>query len=423
MIDSQPKAWYKLDNAAKIFPPTSSKSDTKVFRFSCELNDAIDPATLQSALDAAIDDFAGFRCTLKRGMFWYYLEQSDIMPRVHEEDTPPCSMFYLERKGLLFEVTWYGKRINVEIYHALTDGTGAVQFIKTIVAHYLKITHPETQFDVGEIDYDASDTQKMNDSFNKYYGNEPKHVKRTKMPTAHKLRGAKEPEWRFNIIEGTLSVSNFLREAHNLDATMTTLVTALLMQAIFGEMSVRERKRPVIITVPVNLRNYFDSKSNRNFFGMMYIKHDFNRDGTTLTDIIASVKACFAEQLNPDYVRHRMNKMLAFEHNPFIRIVPLSLKNIVMKSVYHMSVRMVTAQLSNIGKITMPSEVKPLINKFSLFTPTERAQVCICSYEDTLTITFTSPFVSKDVQCRFFRGLADMGLAVEITANDLSKQK
>ena len=37
MSETKRASWRKLDNAAKIFPATSGRADTRVFRFYCEL--------------------------------------------------------------------------------------------------------------------------------------------------------------------------------------------------------------------------------------------------------------------------------------------------------------------------------------------------------------------------------------------------
>jgi len=57
MKGRKPVEWTKLDNAAKIFPPTSNERDTKVFRFVCELRDEIDENILQEALDKTMPLF------------------------------------------------------------------------------------------------------------------------------------------------------------------------------------------------------------------------------------------------------------------------------------------------------------------------------------------------------------------------------
>ncbi len=172
-------SWSKLDNAAKIFPSTSNKRDTKVFRFACELYDQIDPTVLQQSLDQTIVDFPVYNSILKKGLFWYYFEASTIKPIVKEEEKPPCSPLYIHnKKNLLFEVTYYNKRINLEVYHALSDGTGALQFLRSLVYHYITKLHPEKFENKSSlIDYDASDTQKMDDSFKKYYSNGNKKLR------------------------------------------------------------------------------------------------------------------------------------------------------------------------------------------------------------------------------------------------------
>ena len=151
------KNWSRLDNAAKIFPPTSGKADTRVFRLSCTLTEPVDPDPLARALSDVMIDFPSFRYVLKRGLFWYYLEEGDFPATVCEEDAPPCAALYQGFASPLFAVTYYGARINLEVYHALTDATGALQFLRTLIYRYLLLRHPELARDgVPALDYDAS---------------------------------------------------------------------------------------------------------------------------------------------------------------------------------------------------------------------------------------------------------------------------
>ena len=134
------KYWRSLDNAAKIFPSASGGHDTNVFRFYCELNETVEHKYLQEALDKTIESFPIYRSVMKRGLFWYYLEDSTIKPVVEMENKYPCSKIYdKDVKKLLFRVTYYEKRINLEVYHVLTDGTGAEEFLKILVSNYLLI--------------------------------------------------------------------------------------------------------------------------------------------------------------------------------------------------------------------------------------------------------------------------------------------
>ena len=92
------KRWSKLDNAAKIFPSTIEKTDTRVFRFYCELTEDINPKILQVAVEHTLENFPNFKMTMKRGAFWYYLEEVDIIPIVNIESRAVCSNIYDENK-------------------------------------------------------------------------------------------------------------------------------------------------------------------------------------------------------------------------------------------------------------------------------------------------------------------------------------
>ena len=128
--------WSRLDNAAKIFPSTVEGADTRVFRF--------DPYVLQSAAENAAASYPNFNVIMKKGLFWYYLESCDLKPQVSEESLPVCAAIYEDDvRSLLYRITYYGKRINLEVFHVLADGTGALMFLKTIVYRYIIYRYPE----------------------------------------------------------------------------------------------------------------------------------------------------------------------------------------------------------------------------------------------------------------------------------------
>ena len=203
MTRRKPVEWTKLDNAAKIFPPNSNERDTKVFRFVCELKDEVDKDILQEAVDKTLPLFPFYRTVLRRGFFWYYFESTDLMPEVSEETKLPCSMLYRRsRRNLLFEITYYKKRINLEVFHALTDGTGALGFLKTLLYYYITIKYRDDfKGQLPLLDYDASLSQKMDDSFQKHYSVKriPKKIKITK---AYRIQGRRTIDNRIKIIEG-----------------------------------------------------------------------------------------------------------------------------------------------------------------------------------------------------------------------------
>ena len=412
------RQWSRLDNAAKIFPPTTTRRDPKVFRFACGLYETVDPDVLRSALNKTLEQFPFFRSVLRRGVFWYYFEDSRLQPEVHEENSPPCFPLYNpDRKGLLFEVTYYRKRINLEVYHAMADGAGALQFMKTLVSYYL-LEKYQDHIDSNAVmyDYDASDEQRRRDAFDKYFS-----VKKLgpiqNRPRAYTIRGERFPEYRMGIIEGCLSLKALKEKVHELDVTVSEYLTAVLFLSIHEGMALRDEAKPVSLIIPVDLRRFFPSLSARNFFGTINVSHNFREQGREFGDVLAQVKRSFREQLVPENIHRRLNQFSALEHRLFIKLVPLFIKVPVLKISSWKVENEDTAVFSNMGKITMPPELVPYIRLFDVFNSSLRPHVCACSFEDNLVVSFSSPFVTSDIQRCFFRTLTGLGFEVEINSN------
>lgn len=416
------KGWSRLDNAAKVFPANSRRSDTKVFRFACELTEEVDEDILEEALKQTLAYFPHYQSVLRHGLFWYYFEGSDLEPQVSKECERPCRPMYDgESKKLLYEVTYYHKRINVEVYHALTDGTGALQFLRVLVFHYLVLAHGDKwRQNPPQMDYDASVAQKLDDSFRKYYSGEKTHY-RAKLVRAYKIKGQRIAEGQIKVIEGVLSTQAVLAKAREAGTTVTVMLTAILMLAIAEGMTLREKRRPVVLSVPVNLRKYFDSQTARNFFGVVNISYNFSQRPGTFEDVLAEIDSALKRELEKEALQKRMNAMAALENNLLARAVPLIVKDAIIHTAVRMTELGVTASLSNIGKVTMPAVFEPYIRLFDVFISTDKLQICMCSYQDNMVVSFTSAFVETDIPMRFFRQLTAKGLAVTIMSNPLEE--
>lgn len=181
--------WRRLDNAAKLFSAASNKQNTRVFRFYCELKEDVQPKLLAQALDRTLETYPLFLSVLRKGVFWHYLEKSSLRPEVREEHREPCSRLYIhDKKSLLFEVSYYKKRINFEVFHVLTDGTGATAFLKELVKNYLYLAHAKEGLeDVFLHPEDMTVQDQEDDSFVKYYSKEARKAKKRKEP-AYQLK-------------------------------------------------------------------------------------------------------------------------------------------------------------------------------------------------------------------------------------------
>ena len=407
--------WEKLDNAAKIYPSTQIKTDTHVFRFSCELYEDIDKDILQLALDETIEIFDLYRVILKRGIFWYYLEKSEIMPKVAEEHTAICSKLSDTNDGsLMVEVTYYRKRINLEMFHVLTDGSGGMSFLRTLVCKYLSL---RLNIDEPPLDYDASRSQMQDDSFDRYYSGS-KNWKRDKAKPACQLAGLKYTENRLRVITGHMSTKGVLEKAHEHGATLTVYLAACLAYAISDVLSVREKKKLLTLCIPVNLRRYFPSESIRNFFATLYIPCLLSLGNEEFEHFIATIRNGLAEKVTEENLTKILNGLSAAENNLFAKIVPLRIKDVFLRLFYKRNLKNYTATISNVGVFQMPEEFQGHIRAFNVTAGTSKMHVCICSYLDKLSISFSTPFLSTEVERRFFRIFSFADLDVELTVTN-----
>lgn len=407
--------WLKLDNAGKIFPSTSGRRDTGVFRFTCQLTEPVQEEPLQQALDKALEQFPHFLYVLRRGLFWYYLENSDLSPRVHPENTAVCAgLFHRNRRTLLFDVSYYQKRIHFEIYHALTDGSGAIQFFTLLISTYLVLLHPQLSAALTDKISHVPLTRRAEDSFRKYY-RRVKGPKSRSPGEIYHLRGIYSEDYR--VAEGVMSCREVIAFAKQHHTTLTVFLCALLLISIHQEMPLYKEKKAIAITVPVNLRKYFPSDTVRNFFGSIRVYHRFGQGHDSLDDIIESLDKAFRSELTAEKLSVKISSLMAAERNPLAKIVPLSLKNVCLRAARYISNLGETMVISNIGKIEMPPDLYPYLEHMSVFSSTDKLQLCMCSCKDALSISFSSRFENTDIQRNFFRMLTDLGVRIEVKSN------
>lgn len=193
--------------------------------------------------------------------------------------------------------------------------------------------------------------------------------------------------------------------------------------AIHQEMNLREQKEPIVITIPVNLRNYFPSESARNFFTVINAGYNFSYQEDSLEVVASYIRQVFKEELKEEKLKEQMNVWSALEHNILIRLLPLFVKDAILRTAAFIMRRKTTASFSNVGRVSMPKEMEKYINLFTAYTSPDILQACSCSFGDNYVISFASPFYSRDVERTFFRFLTQMGIEVEIAANKIETGK
>lgn len=271
-----PETWYKVDNVAKVFLASINRRDPRVFRVSCTLNEDVDPDRLNQALEQTARENPQFQVTLHRGLFWHYFESTNLKPQAVPETLAPCAMLYGPqiKNELLYRVSYYGARINVEMFHAISDGNGGMVFLKTLVHNYLQLKNPELANVPGE--ERASKGESAQDAFRKYYtaskAAEEDPLNRKK---SFHLHGRKLPYDQSQFFEAHLSTARVLAKTRAMGVTMTSYLAAAQMLAAYQEMPALERGKVISVSLPVNLRSYYGTETARNFFNSIRISWVF----------------------------------------------------------------------------------------------------------------------------------------------------
>ncbi len=412
---NQKKArWRKLDNAAKLYSAASNKKDTRVFRFYCELKEEVEPILLQKALDQTMETFPMFLMVLRKGLFWHYLEPCNLHPIVKEEYKEPCSRLYIkDKKNLLFEVTYYKKRINFEVFHVLTDGTGATEFLKELVTNYLYLVHKDEGLEqVSMLPEDMTVQDQEDDSFLKYYSKDQRRPKEKKIH-AFQIRKKKKDGHHLHVHESVVPVQDVLKRSRELGVSMTVFLTAVYLMAIHEEMSKMQEKRPVVLMVPVNLRKFFPSTSMLNFFNWIEPRYDFTKQDNSFEAVLEYTKEFFKEQLTKEKMSAHISELLALELHPILRLAPLELKNLCIHAGAKFSEKNVTAIFSNMSVVKMPESYVPYIERFGVYTNTPKLELCLCSFQDKLSFAFTSRYDTENIERNFYRMLKEQGISSE----------
>lgn len=412
--------WEKLDNTAHLFPVIAGESMSNVYRISVTLSELVEPETLQKALDIVLPKFDGFNLRLQKGVFWYYFEENGkAAPRVREESTFPCRFIQQNHNhSYLFRVTYYKYRINLEVFHVLTDGMGGINFLKELTYQYLRLAHPELKEQMGD-SLHASTSLNREDSFLKNYRRSS--AKGYHSQKAYLMKGEKLRPGEFGVMHAYMQIPELKEVCRRYGASINEYLVAVFVWSVYTEyMHGMPSDKPIRVAVPVNLRPYFNSITTKNFFVMVSAEFHPIKEIYTFEEVLQIVRDSLKSQINKEHLEKLFSYNVSNEKILVARMVPLFLKNMAMRYVYTRSALANTTTITNIGNITVDEAYEPYIEMFHAFLAMSKGQHLkgtICSYGSTLVFSFSYDLKDASVQRGFMRKLASDGLSVEVESN------
>ncbi len=418
------KKWFRLDNAALIFPAIMKRRWNNVFRLSAELREDIDPLCLERAAEDLRARFPSFFVRLRAGLFWYYLEEVRSPVRVLGEYAYPLAhMSRRELGSCCIRILYYEKRISAEFFHSVTDGHGGLVFLKNLTARYLELKYGEkipAEYDIAELD-EPPKAEELRDCFQLCCG---RFAASRREETVWRLRGRPERDRFRHIVTGVIPTGALLDAAHARGVSVTAFLAAVMTEAVSAiQQSERpvSRLKPVKITVPVDLRRLFGMDTLRNFSLTVNVGFDPKTGDYSLEELCSQISHQLALEAVPQKMAGRIAANVKPQRNVFIRVMPLFIKNVVMRGVYaSVGEKKGCLNISNLGPVRLPAEMEKHVARLEFIIGVQYTYPNNCSVISFGGVTCVNMIRSSEepeLERLFFSRLVELGIPVSIESN------
>jgi NRPS condensation-like uncharacterized protein len=386
--------WFKIDNAGKLFPIVTGKLRASYFRLSVVLKESIDPVVLQLVAEKTLFRFPNFNTRLRKGLFWNYLEnQSNPFKVKPDPNTFGTNTRPNDRLKHLIEIYYHRQRISIEVFHAITDGKGGMEFLKTLTLAYLR--EKGYSVDAEGMMFDANDQvtyAELEDSF----ATKMTNGKSTWLPTAKAfhLKGDYFEHTGHYLTHLHLSASELVKIAKAKQTTITGLIASMLLLILIQkqESTHPKKRKKIILSIPVDMRKYLPSKTMKNFVMTINIGGYFNPNAT-FQEVLDIVNQQLKDGQKLDILSPQIRANLKAERMLLLRFIPLMIKRWIIKSVFNrVGEPALSMTMSNLGKIEMPQSTQSFIDHFEFMicsTPILPINLGIATFLDQMVLTFS----------------------------------
>ena len=368
--------------------------------------------------------FPYFNVSLGSGLFWNYLEFNNKPPRIQPEEKIPCTAFALKRKNEpLYRVLIKANRISVEFIHIITDGSGAMEYLKSLLYTYLKLTGNSISSSEGIIlpDSPVSDDE-VEDSFNRFFRKLPPPGKMSK---AWHLPFRLNEKPRLRVLLAEMSVNEIVELSRNNKVSLTEYLVAVYLfslQKIYlaeKDKGIKQKFNVLRIEVPVNMRNKLPSRSMRNFSLFVTPEVDLRLGIYTFEEILKNVHNYIQSSSDIKQISRFMSSNVGHEKMLIIRVLPLFIKRLAISAFYRgLGSKKCSGIITNLGIVRLPEEMETLVNSIHIVPPPPNSQVkvscAIVSYKDIIRMTFCNITGSNELEQSFLKQLSGSGVHIKI---------
>lgn len=400
MKDRKPRSTdIELDGAGIIYPYVANRKWNNVYRIEAHLTTPVDPQVLAAAAEQLRCDYPYFFRTLGVSKRRYVLRECEpgIHPDiVYSKTIDICKPFDLKSGAPLVRFMYRGNALIVEMFHCLTDGHGAAEFMKALLRRYRRAALPLTRSGKAA-EADEMLLKNTEDSFEELYQKGGKSVSRL-MTSAYQLGRRLPVPTGFRVLD--IPCAKLLSAAHSYGVTAAVLLCAMQIKAIADS---RDNIRCKIrISVPVDLRRVFPLSSCRNssLYFLVSVKAKETADFLQLLQI---VKKQFESELTADKLQNAAYTNVSNAKLKVFDLLPLPLKKFVLNIGYtRFGENQFTATMTDIGVIRLEDELRPMVNDIFFVLgrqKTKPVNIAASTYGNSAKLV-----VTYDIECNDFIG-------------------
>ncbi|MBL8967472.1 MAG: hypothetical protein JNG85_10695 [Spirochaetaceae bacterium] len=425
-------SWYALDNAACIMPAVAGGAASSLFRLSATLDTPVKLPALEEALERTLRRFPYFVTELRPGLFWHYLEPATRRPRVVADARSPCQDFDMHRRGTcLFRVRARERTIACEFAHVISDGTGGIRFLKKLLVEYFRVlgvepVTPEARAadpDLAALD-EPPHPEECEDAYNRHFPwNYPYPAPEGR---AFHIECPLLPLGDYRVIVGILPLKPTIALAKSFGVSLTDFLIAVYMDALqemyFAAPARIRRARPrIAIEVPVNMRQFYETRTNRNFSLFVHAEEDPRLGRRALGELAKRVHHQLRRDIDKASMARHIARNVSGGRLLPLRATPLPVKMPIMRFLFSIyGENKISGVFSNLGSVVLPEAVARRVERLDLVhapSPTLKTKIAIMSWRDTLHLSFGSLGTSRELERLYLTRLRRLGLPVKVECN------
>lgn len=416
--DKQP---IPLDMAAILYSYTKTKTWNQTYRISVMLANEVDGEALKQAVRKIRHRFPSFFVSLNNGFLWKHFIPAPVdVDEIVLNNMDLCSPVDTETNyAPLFRVYYYNNRISLDMFHGVTDGRGALIFLKTLLAVYLGLKGIHVPATHGILDINDEPTQEeLTDGYIRFYDK-----KKGKLPRGEKAayqHYTDDADGPFSIMQGQFSATELKKVTKPLGVSITEYLAATYCYSYYLNKPTKNKK-PIKIQFPVDLRSLFGLNTLRNFSLVLTISLPYKKQEYAFSEVLEITVREIARAKDKELLQKMINtnasdaQMLITKYSPSVMKKPFILAG------FHLyGERLVTSPISNLGVVAVPDEMKEHIICFDATigaTKKNAINATAITYGDIVILTFSTKKLRREIQHTFFSLIEKAGVGVKITTD------